>query len=144
MVWCPWETDAPFYARWSEVRASEYRFIRTVVPFGRPSTSQILSQGITQPAGTKRPHAFPPHPILASDPSLSTMSQDGTPVATSAGTSNASQDQRSYGASIGRWSGYVRELFSNPNGPPLGSVEPDKIEEAAREKLKDSPGMSPR
>ncbi|KAM5540799.1 hypothetical protein V8D89_005443 [Ganoderma adspersum] len=68
------------------------------------------------------------------------MSQDGTPVAASAGSSNSSQDQRSYGASIGHWSGYVRELFSNPNGPPLGSVEPDKIEEAAREKLKDSPG----
>ncbi len=70
------------------------------------------------------------------------MAQEGTPVAVSGSSTVNGQDQRFYGASVGRWSGYVRELFSSPNGPPLGSVDVDKIEEAAREKLKDSPGMS--
>ncbi|TBU22369.1 oxidoreductase [Dichomitus squalens] len=66
------------------------------------------------------------------------MAQDGVP----AGSTDAadSTQEKSYGAAAGRWSGYVRELFTNPNGPPLGSVDPDKIEQAAREKLKDSPG----
>ena len=69
------------------------------------------------------------------------MALDGAPVIAVADSSAVTgQDQRSYGASVGRWTGYVRELFSNPNGPILGSVEPDKIEEAAREKLKDHPG----
>ncbi|KAI8986151.1 FMN-dependent alpha-hydroxy acid dehydrogenase [Trametes punicea] len=40
----------------------------------------------------------------------------------------------------GRWSGYMRELFATRRPPPLGTVDPDKIEAAAREKLKDSPG----
>ena len=67
------------------------------------------------------------------------MAQDGAPAGSGTDATQA-HEAKSYGASVGRWSGYVRELFMSPNGPPLGSVDPDKIEQAAREKLKDSPG----
>ncbi|KAL1937793.1 hypothetical protein VTO73DRAFT_12812 [Trametes versicolor] len=50
------------------------------------------------------------------------------------------EESRTYGSAPGRWSGYMRELFASRRPPPLGSVDPDKIEAAAREKLKDSPG----
>ena len=67
------------------------------------------------------------------------MAQDGAPAGSGTDATQA-HEGKSYGASVGRWSGYVRELFMSSNGPPLGSVDPDKIEQAAREKLKDSPG----
>ena len=67
------------------------------------------------------------------------MAQDGAPAGSGTDATQA-HERKSYGASVGRWSGYVRELFMSPNGPPLGSVDPDKIEQAARERLKDSPG----
>ena len=67
------------------------------------------------------------------------MAQDGAPADSGTDATQA-HEGKSYGASVGRWSGYVRELFMSPNGPPLGSVDPYKIEQAAREKLKDSPG----
>ncbi|KAI0694705.1 FMN-dependent alpha-hydroxy acid dehydrogenase [Earliella scabrosa] len=54
-------------------------------------------------------------------------------------TTNVEQP-RTYGAAIGRWSGYMRELFTSRQPPPLGSVDPEKIEAAAREKLSHSPG----
>ncbi|KAI0770659.1 FMN-dependent alpha-hydroxy acid dehydrogenase [Fomes fomentarius] len=47
---------------------------------------------------------------------------------------------RTYGAALGRWSGYMRELFSSRQPPPLGSVDPDKIEQLARERLRDHSG----
>ncbi|KAI0329024.1 FMN-dependent alpha-hydroxy acid dehydrogenase [Cubamyces sp. BRFM 1775] len=53
---------------------------------------------------------------------------------------NASEEPKAYGSAPGRWSGYARELFASRRPPVLGSVDPDKIEAAAREKLKDSPG----
>ncbi len=49
-------------------------------------------------------------------------------------------DDKSYGSAPGKWSAYMRDLFRTRQPPPLGSVDPDKIEAAAREKLKDSPG----
>ena len=49
-------------------------------------------------------------------------------------------ESKSYGAAPGKWSGYARELFHTREPPLLGSVNPEKIEEAAREKLKDHPG----
>ena len=59
----------------------------------------------------------------------------------SAGKPDDAELPKTYGAALGRWSGYMRELFVTRQPPPLGSVIPDKIEAAAREKLKDSPGM---
>ncbi|KAI0354824.1 FMN-dependent alpha-hydroxy acid dehydrogenase [Trametes cingulata] len=50
------------------------------------------------------------------------------------------EQPKAYGSAPGRWSGYMRELFHSRRPPPLGSVDPDRLEAAAREKLKDSPG----
>ncbi|RPD56619.1 FMN-dependent alpha-hydroxy acid dehydrogenase [Lentinus tigrinus ALCF2SS1-7] len=50
------------------------------------------------------------------------------------------ETEKSYGSAPGKWSAYMRDLFRTRQPPPLGSVDPDKIEAAAREKLKDSPG----
>ena len=52
------------------------------------------------------------------------------------------ETETSYGSAPGKWSAYMRDLFRTRQPPPLGSVDPDKIEAAAREKLKDSPGES--
>ncbi|KAH9850163.1 FMN-dependent alpha-hydroxy acid dehydrogenase [Lenzites betulinus] len=49
------------------------------------------------------------------------------------------EESRSYGAASGRWSGYMGQLIASKRPPPMSSVDPDKIETAAREKLKDSP-----
>ncbi|OSC98028.1 FMN-dependent alpha-hydroxy acid dehydrogenase [Trametes coccinea BRFM310] len=61
-------------------------------------------------------------------------------MAAAQATSDPADAPKSYGSAPGRWSGYMRELFASRRPPPLGSVDPDKIEAAAREKLKDSPG----
>ncbi|KAI0763553.1 FMN-dependent alpha-hydroxy acid dehydrogenase [Trametes elegans] len=58
----------------------------------------------------------------------------------SVGTDAANAAPKAYGSAPGRWSGYMREIFASRQPPLLGSVDPDKIEAAAREKLKDSPG----
>ncbi|KAI0642926.1 FMN-dependent alpha-hydroxy acid dehydrogenase [Trametes meyenii] len=51
----------------------------------------------------------------------------------------ATEAPKAYGSAPGRWSSYMREIFASRRPPLLGSVNPDNIEAAAREKLKDSP-----
>ncbi|CDO72214.1 hypothetical protein BN946_scf184970.g66 [Trametes cinnabarina] len=61
-------------------------------------------------------------------------------MATAQRNTSSADAPKSYGSAPGRWSGYMRELFASRRPPPIGSVDPDNIEAAAREKLKDTPG----
>ncbi|KAH9939345.1 FMN-dependent alpha-hydroxy acid dehydrogenase [Epithele typhae] len=51
----------------------------------------------------------------------------------------ATKDMKSYGSAPGKWSAFARELLATRKRPLLGSVDPSKFEEKAREKLKDYP-----
>lgn len=82
------------------------------------------------------PHV-PPTPFLTSQ----IVAIVALPVAMSTQANSELELPRTYGAALGRWSGYMRELFSSRQPPPLGSVDPDKIEQLAREKLRDHSGV---